>query len=156
MGYTPINYSTPNDGLGDDLRDAFIKTDAMFQELYNSKVDKVSGKGLSTNDFTDDEQLKLAGIADGAEVNVQSDLAQEDDTQDDYVKGQEESLLAAFPANYEVIADGITNTFPKGTTALARMVYLNGVPLRAADWSNGTTDIVTTFVPANGDVIQAV
>lgn len=39
----------------------------------NGKVDKVSGKGLSTNDFTTTEKEKLAGIAAGAEVNVQSD-----------------------------------------------------------------------------------
>lgn len=34
-----------------------------------SKVDKVSGKGLSTNDYTTTEKNKLAGIASGAEVN---------------------------------------------------------------------------------------
>ena len=35
----------------------------------STKVDKVSGKGLSTNDYTTAEQSKLAGIATGAEVN---------------------------------------------------------------------------------------
>ena len=39
----------------------------------DTKVDKVTGKGLSTNDYTDSEKNKLAGIASGAEVNVQSD-----------------------------------------------------------------------------------
>lgn len=34
-----------------------------------NKVDKVSGKGLSTNDYTTTEKNKLAGIANGAEVN---------------------------------------------------------------------------------------
>ena len=34
-----------------------------------TKVDKVNGKGLSTNDFTDELQTKLNGIATGAEVN---------------------------------------------------------------------------------------
>jgi len=34
-----------------------------------SKVDKVNGKGLSTNDYTTAEQTKLSGIAEGAEVN---------------------------------------------------------------------------------------
>ena len=38
-----------------------------------NKVDKVTGKGLSTNDYTTDEKNKLSGIASGAEVNVQSD-----------------------------------------------------------------------------------
>ena len=35
----------------------------------STKVDKVSGKGLSTNDYTTAEKNKLSGIASGAEVN---------------------------------------------------------------------------------------
>lgn len=34
--------------------------------LLGNKVDKVSGKGLSTNDYTTDEKTKLGGIADNA------------------------------------------------------------------------------------------
>ena len=37
--------------------------------LREGKVDKVSGKGLSANDYTDAEKSKLAGIAAGAQVN---------------------------------------------------------------------------------------
>jgi hypothetical protein len=39
----------------------------------NLKVDKVSGKGLSTNDFTNILKTKLDGIQAGAEVNVNAD-----------------------------------------------------------------------------------
>lgn len=39
----------------------------------DTKVDKVSGKQLSTNDYTDEDKTKLAGIAAGAEVNVNAD-----------------------------------------------------------------------------------
>ena len=35
-----------------------------------NKVDKEAGKGLSTNDYTTEEKTKLAGIAEGAQVNV--------------------------------------------------------------------------------------
>ena len=38
-------------------------------EQLANKVDKVSGKGLSANDYTTTEKNKLAGIAIGAEVN---------------------------------------------------------------------------------------
>lgn len=37
------------------------------------KVDKETGKGLSTNDYTTDEKNKLSGIAERAEVNVNAD-----------------------------------------------------------------------------------
>lgn len=41
--------------------------------LLVGKVDKVDGKGLSSNDYTADEKAKLANIAAGAEVNVNAD-----------------------------------------------------------------------------------
>lgn len=37
---------------------------------FADKVDKVNGKGLSTNDYTNEEQSKLSNIAAGAQVNV--------------------------------------------------------------------------------------
>ena len=37
-----------------------------LDEKFDKKVDIVSGKGLSTNDYTTDEKTKLAGIASGA------------------------------------------------------------------------------------------
>lgn len=39
-------------------------------EELAKKVDKVEGKGLSTNDYTTAEKNKLAGVAAGAQVNV--------------------------------------------------------------------------------------
>lgn len=46
------------------------KIDAGVKKLDDEKVDKVSGKGLSTKDFTTDYETKLKGIATGAQVNV--------------------------------------------------------------------------------------
>ena len=43
---------------------------AKIKELVATKVDKVEGKGLSTNDYTSSEKTKLSGIATGAQVNV--------------------------------------------------------------------------------------
>lgn len=42
---------------------------ASLDSLSSNKVDKVDGKGLSTNDYTTAEKNKLSGIAAGAEVN---------------------------------------------------------------------------------------
>ena len=41
--------------------------------LLENKVDKVTGKRLSENDFTDYYKNKLSGVDTGAETNVQSD-----------------------------------------------------------------------------------
>ena len=50
-----------------DLSD-YAKT-ANVNSALSGKVDKVSGKGLSTNDYTTEEKTKLAGIESGAQVN---------------------------------------------------------------------------------------
>ena len=41
-----------------------------LDEVFDTKVDKVQGKGLSANDFTNDLKTKLDGIAAGAQDNV--------------------------------------------------------------------------------------
>lgn len=38
--------------------------------FLNNKVDKVNGKGLSTNDYTNNEQSKLSNIEANAQVNI--------------------------------------------------------------------------------------
>ena len=56
--------------------------------LKSALVEKENGKGLSTEDFTAALKSKLEGIAAGAEVNVQPDWAQTDNTADDYIKNK--------------------------------------------------------------------
>lgn len=60
------------------IRDAMIGADLhmynslgdAIREQLNGKVDKVTGKVLSSNDFTDADKTKLEGIEDDAEVNA--------------------------------------------------------------------------------------
>ena len=63
-------------GSGGVVDDALSTTsenpvqNAVVTTALNGKVNAVSGKGLSTNDFTTALKTKLEGIAAGAEVNV--------------------------------------------------------------------------------------
>lgn len=153
MGYTPINYSTPNDGLGDPLRDFAIKADTMFSELYSQVVFKVPGKDLSSNDFTDAEQTKLSGIAEGAEVNVQSDLLQDDNTQDDFVKGKDSFFQNRQPAQIETYAGVSTFTLPVGV--IVNSVLLVRTLLWEIDEWTQTGNILTiTKTMVTGNRIQ--
>lgn len=52
------------------MNDNWDMIDNAVSDLSGNKVDKVSGKGLSTNDYTTTEKNKLSGIASGAQVNV--------------------------------------------------------------------------------------
>ena len=58
------------------------------QDELDDKVGKVTGKGLSTEDYTTTEKNKLFDIEEAAQVNVQSDWEQEVDTADDYIKNK--------------------------------------------------------------------
>ena len=85
-------YLVPKDGVQPDIHNEYLWVNEAFELIgttqvdlssyydkntidnkLKDKVDKVNGQGLSSNDFTTDEKNKLANIAEGAEVNVQSD-----------------------------------------------------------------------------------
>ena len=57
---------TKTDGNNIEVNFEVFATDAALSTGLSTKVDKVEGKGLSTNDFTTAEKNKLAGIAAGA------------------------------------------------------------------------------------------
>ena len=64
------------------------RTSAAQDVIDSGKVDKVTGKQLSTEDYTTAEKTKLSGIAARAEVNVQSDWTQTNTSADDYIKNK--------------------------------------------------------------------
>lgn len=62
------------------LHDNWKKIDSKMKEINEGKVDKVSGKGLSTKDFTTAYENKLKGIETGAQLNVLEGLTLEGKT----------------------------------------------------------------------------
>ncbi|MDR0667630.1 MAG: hypothetical protein LBF90_03305 [Prevotellaceae bacterium] len=76
---------------------------------------------------------KLAGIAPGAEVNVQADWSQTDDTQDDYIKNKPSDLVA--DANYTHTDNNYTETERIKLAGIADGAEVNV----QADWSQQTT-----------------
>lgn len=98
-----------------DLSDYYNKTET--DTLLSGKVDKVNGKGLSTNDYTDAEKTKLAGIEAGAEVNVQADWNEADNTKDDYIKNKPNLATVATSGSYTDLSN--TPTIPDELADLA-------------------------------------
>lgn len=98
-----------------------IKNTFATKTALDDKVDKVSGKGLSANDFTTTLKNKLDGIASGAEVNVQSDWNQTTTTADDYIKNKPTipsvdsslSSTSANPVQNKVINTALGNKVDK-------------------------------------------
>jgi len=143
-----INISTPDDGLGDALRNGFDKTNQNFDELYAGKVDKITGKGLSENDFTDTDKAKLDGIETGAQVNVNADFGETDNLAPGYILNKPPSLYAS--VGYFDHNDTATHTTPlvlvsgvnKKLTnnALGAFTSLGEAPYLVSDIWNATTN----------------
>lgn len=117
-----INVSSPNDGLGDSLRDSQIKANSNFAELNDKKVEKVAGKDLSANDFTDILKTKLDGIEDGADVQIQSDWNQTDNSAKDFIKNKPDLSQYFSAVGYFDYNDLATATTPLNyTTGLLQL-----------------------------------
>lgn len=97
---------------------AALDNNADIVDVLNSsitnKVDKISGKGLSTNDYTTAEKNKLAGIASGAEVNVQSDWNVTDTASDAYIKNKPALATVATSGSYNDLSN--KPTIPSAVT----------------------------------------
>lgn len=91
------NLNKMESGISDN-RDAIISiqvdlaTDEgaieQLQTDVSGKVDKVEGKGLSANDYTDNEKSKLSGIAAGAQVNVKSNWNESNSSSDAFIQNK--------------------------------------------------------------------
>lgn len=112
-------------------------TGGAYTEL-NKKVDKVSGKGLSTNDYTTDEKNKLSGIAAGAEVNVQSDW--------NATSGD------AFIKNKPTIPSEVTESTVSGWGFTKNVGTVTGIKMNGD--SKGTSGVVNlgTVITAHQDI----
>ena len=69
-GTKKVNIAIPTGALAAKDKVAEGDLESTLADKINNKVDKETGKGLSTNDYTTEEKSKLAGIEAGAEVNI--------------------------------------------------------------------------------------
>ncbi len=88
-----------------------------MQAALDTKIDTVTSKGLSANDYTTAEKTKLSGIATGAEVNVQADWKQNDTVADNFIKNKP-TIPAAANGSETKLAAG-TNILATGTGTAA-------------------------------------
>lgn len=106
-----------------ELADAIAANKTIIEALHEAignKVDKVEGKGLSSNDYTDAEKAKLNGIQSGAEVNVQPDWNETVTTHDAYIKNKPNFLVSGTQTVTSAVDGGVntyTFTNSNGTTS---------------------------------------
>lgn len=112
----------------------------LITNTANTKVDKVDGKGLSTNDYTTAEKSKLSGIAAGAQVNV--------------IEGIQVNGVTQTPTgkvvNISVPTDYITNAAL--ASALTPYAKTADLPTRVSQFENDSeyqtaSDVTSTLTP---------
>ena len=107
-----------------------IATTAFVQSNLSTKVDKETGKGLSTNDYTTAEKTKLAGIAEEAN------------------KYTHPSYTSATSGLYKVTVDS-TGHVSKVTNVTKSDITNLGIPAQDTTYSNATTS--TSGLMSNTD-----
>ena len=98
------------------------------------KVDKVTGYGLSQNDFTNTLKTKLDGIQDGAEVNVNADW--------NATTGDAEIL------NKPIIPAAQVNSDWNATSGVEEILNKPSIPTLTSDLINDGEDGVNPFITA--------
>lgn len=129
-----------------EIADAMAANDTVVDALESAvgnKVDKVSGKGLSTNDYTTTEKNKLAGIASGAEVNQNAFSNVTVGSTTIAADGKTDTLTIASGGNITITpdasADKVTFTVADGTTSAKGVVQLTN--------STSSTSTTTAATP---------
>ena len=56
------------------MNDNWDKLDEAIEDLDTNKVDKVDGKGLSTNDFTNEDKEKLDGLENYDDTEITQEI----------------------------------------------------------------------------------
>ena len=118
----------------------------VITNALNNKVDKESGKTLTSNDFTNKLKTKLEGIATGAEVNVQADWSKTDSSDDAFIK------------NKPTLGTAAAKNVPASGNASATEVVL-GNDSRLTDARN-SADVTDTYsatgtVPVSGKAVAS-
>lgn len=133
-----------------------------LKTLIGGKVDKVDGKGLSTNDYTTDEKTKLAGIETGANAYTHpathsADIIVDGTTNKAYT-GAEQTKLAGIATGATANAPSSTSPKMDGTAAVgSEATFARGDHVHPTDdtraplASPAFTGTPTAPTPAAGD-----
>lgn len=141
--------------------DTNIASEKLVKTGLDGKVDKISGKGLSTNDFTTALKNKLDGIATGAEVNVQANWGESDSSSDAYIQNKPNLTVKSDFIISTITGDGTTEDFTVthslGTLPHVTVYDSNGLEVDAVITATATTATVSFYpAPANAAAFSVV
>lgn len=180
MTWTPFNFfkydPTKHDfdnttfNIKQALNDNWDHVKTLIEELRNNKVDKVTGKGLSTNDYDNTEKQKVANAAEHvANPGIHVTAAEKNAWN---AKGKGNCQMLLFANKSVAIADWADDTtytgYPKraaipctGVTVehIAEVTFsavdaMSGNYAPVCETGNGVVHIYTSAVPAAAITVQ--
>ena len=137
----------------EELQNKTSSIESTISDIDEAKVDKVSGKGLSTNDYTTDEKNKLAGIATGAtKVIVDSALSSTSTNaiQNKVVANMKNEIDNALEEKLDINGNAVTATkaTQDGAGQQINTTYIKGLSINGKTITytkgDGTTGTITT------------
>ena len=137
-GSYAIKGSIVNADISENAAIAQSKIDGLDESL-NTKVEKVDGKQLSTNDYTTEDKEKLEGIEEGAQVNIIEHLIVND------VEAQpnnEKTISLTIPVLTEEQINKINNADPN----LIEHIFVNGTEVNPTTISNQSKSVNISHV----------
>lgn len=117
-----------------DLSNYYTKPE--INTLVSSKVDKVEGKQLSTEDYTTEEKTKLAGLENYDDTDIKNDIAANTEA----IEAEVERAKAAEKVN----ADTITAEVERATTAEGELNIKIDTKVDKVDGKQLSTEDYTT------------
>ena len=129
---TQINIHNASGTAHDDIRTA-----------VENRVEKVAGKGLSTEDYTTAEKQKLSGVETSAQKNVQADWSQMNTTADDYIKNKPTIPTPTY-GTLTLQAEGINvGSFTSNIDSNINFTGVKNKPRLDDIWWDQTTGVIT-------------
>ena len=146
-GSYAIKGSIVNVDIHENAAIAQSKIDGLTETLA-SKVDKVEGKGLSTNDYTTEEKNKLRDIEDNAQENVIEHILVNDvETTPSTINGQPKSVNLVIPVLSEEDINKLEGIESGAQENVIEHIFVNGTEVQPSTISELPKSVGINFIP---------
>lgn len=130
-----------------------------LSNLLDTKVDKIDGKSLSSNDFTDEDKQKLSGIQDNAQRNLIEHIYINDtEIKPTKVNDDENSISFRMSSLTELEAEQLRQTYEKVQTIEngAQVNTIQGITINGESVMPTSEKIVDIVIPDHKEHINVI
>ena len=138
-GSYAVKGSIVNTDISENAAISQSKIDGLT-DSFNEKVDKVEGKQLSSNDYTDDEKTKLSEIEDGAQANIIEHITVNDT---EILPDSNKTINLDIPA----FTDEQIETINTAQSNVIEHIFVNGIEIPPTTINEQTKSVGITFTP---------